>query len=204
MSNRKRIMPLILTIAIVIFVATPVFYTQLEERVKYRLEITESKEDPRIEETRILYNEFFSGHFTSIMTGFGFDNGIRFYREETGEYSRGFHTFYAILLHNTGIIGFILFMAMMFRILNRFFRYHRFLKKDPEWKLFRITAVSLIVAYFLQIASFGFNFISIISLIFMYLGAFIGIAEKKLQRHAETVMRQSGESAGVKLREQPV
>lgn len=204
MSNRKRIVPLILIIAVIIFMATPVFYTQLEERVKYRLEITESKVDPRVEETKLLYNEFVNGHFTSIMTGFGFDNGIRFYREETGEYSRGFHTFYAILLHNTGIIGFILFLAMIYRIFNRFFRYHRFLKKDPEWKLFRIVAVSLIVAYFLQIASFGFNYISIISLIFMYLGAFIGIAEKKLQHHADSVMNQFNKMTIQELQKQTV
>jgi hypothetical protein len=204
LSNRKRIIPLILTIAVVIFVATPVFYTQLEERVQYRLEITGSKEDPRIEETRILYNEFVNGYFTSTLTGFGFDNGIRFYREETGEYSRGFHTFYAILLHNTGIIGFILFLAMIYRILNRFIRYHRFLKKDPEWKLYRIVAVSLFVSYFLQIASFGFNFISIISLIFIYLGAFIGIAEKKLQRHAESVISQADKAINLELRQKPV
>jgi hypothetical protein len=186
LGRKKGILPAILIIIIIILVASPVYYKPLEERIRFRVETTEGKVDPRIEETIILYNEFINGHFASILTGFGFDNGIRFYREDTGEYSRGFHTFYAILLHNTGIIGFILFILMIFRILQRFFRYHKFLKKDPDWKLIRIVSISLIVAYFLQIASFGFNYITIISLIFIYLGALIGLAEKKLEKLVES------------------
>jgi hypothetical protein len=186
LGRKKGVLPAIITITILILLTSPIYYKSLEERVRFRVEVTEEKVDPRVEETVLLYNEFINGHFTSILTGFGFDNGIRFYREETGEYSRGFHTFYAILLHNTGVIGFILFMLMIFRILKRFFRYHRFLKKDPDWRLIRIVAISLIVAYFLQIASFGFNYITIISLIFIYLGAFLGLTEKKLEHMVES------------------
>src|SRR5690606_34104042 len=128
---------------IVAIVLLPFYIDILEDRIEYRSSKLPNFEDEgRVVETRLLIRDFENVAGPNKLIGIKFDAGAQNYFRY-GAVERRYHTFYAILINNSGIIGLVLFIIIIMMI---FFKIKRGLELKVH-KTLALVGISILIAY---------------------------------------------------------
>lgn len=175
-KNKTKFVKLSVVFGFIIVLLWPVFQDRVMTIYNYRF-VEKSKtieEEGRVEESELVLNQVLEFNLQSF---FGQEpyNSVSFNKKNYFK-DRQFHTFHSILLHGTGIIGFLLFLLFFYSIYwsirvarNRF-------QNDVFHKMY-ISCMILLVVNLIQITSFGIEMITSNSFVYICIGAFIGLSK---------------------------
>ncbi len=173
-NNKKAVLKyitLMLTFLVALF---PFFAKKLYDIYEFRF-VKHSKtldQEGRYKETQMVIKQIYNFDLKSF---FGIEPFNSYgYNMAQFHIDRQFHTFHTILLHGVGIIGFTIYIALFTMI---FIKIRLLRKKCKNYSLLYITSLILFFAYIVQIISFGIEIISLNSIVFIFIGAYIGITE---------------------------
>lgn len=175
-KNKTRFVKLSIVFGFIIVLLWPIFQDRVMTIYNYRF-VEKSKsieEEGRVEETEIVLNQVLEFNLQSF---FGQEpyNSVNFNKKQFF-LERQFHTFHSILLHGTGIIGFLLFL-LFFYLIYWSIRMAKNKLKNDTFHMMYISCMILLVVNIIQITSFGIELITSNSFVYICIGAFIGLSK---------------------------
>lgn len=177
----KKIISILCFVMVLIF-SFPLYKDILLSRYELRSSHFENwtlKDELRYLETYIVLDEVFS--FRSFRILFGkelFNSPYNYGGGRWGE--RVLHVDYNLILHGSGIIGLVLYSIIFYRIFSTFLYYKKRIPKELCYKELCAIFISLfLLSLFISLIG-GMKVITFRSIIFMYLGAILGIFNKSI------------------------
>lgn len=156
----------------------PLYSGKLVDTYNYRFNKQDRtlEDEGRYVETFIVLSEFNNGNIINKLFGNETFNSSQFFgKMYITHYQEGrrLHTFYSILIHGTGIVGFLLFFMFVIALLIHFNKLQQY--GSDFLVMLKSTALGLFLAYLIQITSFGFNNITVNSLVLIFIGVIFGL-----------------------------
>jgi len=175
------IISVLLLIMIFGFPSVVDLFTSRFEARGQRVELSEEtiETEGRVNEVDLVANAWVAGSFKHKLIGSEVFNDRLFFKSK-----RMLHTDYMIILNCSGIIGFILWFYMFFRLLREKNKYFRFLKNHIVFREANAVFWILMVTQILLSISGTIYAIEVRSLIFLFWGAFLGAMRGVLRKRA--------------------
>lgn len=138
-----------------------------EERIGLDEEVIES--EGRVDEVSLVINSWVEGSVFHKLFGSELFNDRAFFKSR-----RMLHTDYMVILNGSGVLGVILWFAILIGIFIKGQRLLRFFDNDKRFPFLRATFYSIIVSQLIMSISGSIQGIGLRSFIFLYLGAIVG------------------------------
>lgn len=180
--NKTKLTKGIFLLSLILFLASPLYYDTLIQRIQARQEVGRfdvkqaDEEESRVLELRATIDAYVNGNLSYKLFGAEFFNGTAYFKT-----SRMLHTDYATVLSGAGIVGFILFLLIFFLILVRSFYFRRRFKLDPEKQDIMAVSVVLVLAVMITGISGTVTSVGLRSIAFMFWGASFSYLDKELK-----------------------
>lgn len=154
------------------------FHSRYEAR-KDRVELTENtfETEARLEEVQTVLNSWWRGSIKYKLIGSELFNDRYYF----GTY-RMLHTDYMIILSGSGLIGFFLWFYLFWLLVKEKNRYYRFLRNNVLFREMNAIFWGILAAQFILSVAGTVYAIEVRSLIFLYLGAFLGTMKGYLMK----------------------
>lgn len=174
-SGKMKLFKYVIPFLCVFFVISHFFGTVFQERFEARTDEKHSlQREGRYLETLVVWDEFCNKSLKhSLLGSEPFNSAYYFGR-------RSLHVDYNVLLHGTGIIGLSMYLLIYLTIIKLFIKYNELDKKTLYFKEMRAVFFSIITAALLIGFSRGLGSIGFQSILFLWLGAIIGISREQL------------------------
>lgn len=170
-------------IGILFLLFLPKFESVITERFNARVEIS-SKADKEIREEELTYviQEFLNTSVKHSLFGSEVFNSQQFFGPKYFDNNRMIHGDFASFLYGSGLVGILLYFSIFFSL----YRFNKFYDKNFKDKnmLTELNAVFyaiLVTAFF--VSATGSGSVGERSLVYLYLGAIIGIKEVKVYQN---------------------
>lgn len=198
---KKSNLKILLLSIIGLLLSFPLYGNLISQRLNARLDNLSKRsleEEGRYVEIEIAVSEFLNKSISHSMFGSELFNSRNYATTKYYSYWRGrtFHTLWAIFFHGAGLIGLFLIVLIYILLALRINMYKSFIfKYSKEWKILKIVANSLIIAWIIQLTSFGTWAITENCLFYIYIGGMLGYAEylnrenkrKKMKRRSKII-----------------
>lgn len=181
-KNKSRVIISVLTLLIIVIGAFPIYKDVLFDQFLVRKTTLEAglTTEYRYREIGIVWKETFSNPKAALF-GKEIYNSVGNYNEGLWG-RRALHTDFAILLHGTGMTGIILYSLILIGILIGYFKYIFWYPKTGFANELNAVFVSLFVCMLFISLQGGLYAPTFRTLIFLYLGAILGIFKNQYQK----------------------
>ncbi len=149
----------------------PTLLARYERRAQNELE-----EEARVIYTRAVLTEFVTGSIKHKLVGTELFNSESYFNV-----GRGLHTDYNVLLHGSGLLGLLFYLFIHWKILTVYYASRKATSLGRLSSLLDALVVTLMISSLLISFSGSLTSIGYRSLLFLYLGAAIGLAEHSLR-----------------------
>lgn len=175
MPRRIELFKYVIPTLCILFLISHFFAAAFQTRFEVRTAEKQSlQKQARYIETLVVWDEFRNKSLKhSFLGSEPFNSAYYFGR-------RSLHVDYNVLLHGTGIIGLSMYLLIYLTIIKLFIKYNKLDKKTLYFKKMRAVFFSVITAVLLIGFSRGLGSIGLQSILFVWLGAIIGISREQL------------------------
>ena len=167
----KYVIPSLCVLFLISYFFATAFQYRFEARTDERHQL---QSEARYTETLVVWDEFRNKSLKHSFFGSEPLNSAYYFGR------RSLHVDYNVLLHGTGIIGLSMYLLIYLTIIKLFIKYNESDKKTLYFKEMRAVFFSVITAALLIGFSRGLGSIGFQSILFLWLGAIIGVSKEQL------------------------
>jgi len=179
-QSKARFIRYFIIVCLIFFLALPTFKAILSERYNARMEQMEDIEnEARYKEFFYVIREFRDGNLSQKLFGREVFNTGQFFGKKYFHTNRMIHGDMSSFFYGSGLIGLLLYLSVFSLLFMEGRHYRRLLIRDPVYReLFAIYFAVLLSLFLISLS--GSGTIGERCLVFLLLGAIIGLARMKL------------------------